>query len=570
MSLTFNPLSGMFDFTGSTGSFGTPQWQAPVATEADLPVGTFDSEVRVTQDTDYMWIWDLTTSRWINTGIKSASAGSTPNSSGYSLTYVNTAPNKRELRLVLQPANATNPGILSTVAQTISGDKTFNDDVFIDGQIDRATSGTMSIGGVNADTINIGHSSATVNIIGTVLSEQVTNLTVTDKLVTINSGGGAGSASNTGLEFEEAASITGYIKTSGDRNSINLKAPNTAGIATLTPGASGFTINGTEVKGPATATDNAVTRYDGTTGKLVQDSLVSIDDSGNLTATNFSGSSSGTNTGDVTVTDSSTVDFTLVGQNLTADVIQAGLNLNNLSGTLSIAKGGTNSTTALNNNRVMKSSGGSIVEAAAITANKALASDANGIPVATATTDTELGYVSGVTSAIQTQINGKQPLDSTLTALAAYNTNGLLTQTAADTFTGRTITPGSGISVSNGDGVAGNPSITNTLFTTGDVVQTAFTAIDNQSSAVDVTGFAFANGVVRGFKALMGIERASTYAEYEIRGIQKASSWELIQDYVGDDTGLVFTITNAGQLQYTSTSTGNTANVHFRAEVTSA
>lgn len=76
--------------------------------------------------------------------------------------------------------------------------------------------------------------------------------------------------------------------------------------------------------------------------------------------------------------------------------------------TLSVAKGGTNSGTALNNNRVIKSAGGAIVEAAAITANRALASDSNGIPVHTAVTDTELGYVSGVTSAIQTQFTGKQ------------------------------------------------------------------------------------------------------------------------------------------------------------------
>lgn len=53
-----------------------------------------------------------------------------------------------------------------------------------------------------------------------------------------------------------------------------------------------------------------------------------------------------------------------------------------------------------------------------------------------------------------------QTADTTLTALAAYNTNGLLTQTAADTFAGRTITGTSNeIDVSNGNGVSGNPTL---------------------------------------------------------------------------------------------------------------
>lgn len=42
----------------------------------------------------------------------------------------------------------------------------------------------------------------------------------------------------------------------------------------------------------------------------------------------------------------------------------------------------------------------------AVTASKAVATDSNGLPTASTTTATELGYVAGVTSAIQTQING--------------------------------------------------------------------------------------------------------------------------------------------------------------------
>lgn len=59
---------------------------------------------------------------------------------------------------------------------------------------------------------------------------------------------------------------------------------------------------------------------------------------------------------------------------------------------------------------------------------------------------------------------GIQAADAGLDALAAYNTNGILVQTAEDTFVGRSIVASTvagdqGISLVNGDGVSGNPTV---------------------------------------------------------------------------------------------------------------
>ncbi len=68
-----------------------------------------------------------------------------------------------------------------------------------------------------------------------------------------------------------------------------------------------------------------------------------------------------------------------------------------------------------NNYRVVTNGAAGVMEdAAAITAARALISDANGIPTHATTTATEIGYVNGVTSAIQTQLDAKQ-LRSVLT-----------------------------------------------------------------------------------------------------------------------------------------------------------
>lgn len=107
---------------------------------------------------------------------------------------------------------------------------------------------------------------------------------------------------------------------------------------------------------------------------------------------------------------------------------------------------------------------------------------------------------------------------------------------------------------------------------TGDIDETSFAAANNQSSAADVTGLAFANASVRAFEAQVSVTVDATsdlFASYKLYGIQKGASWEMSQTSVGDVTGFVFTITTAGQVQYTDSNyTGFvSATVKFRAQV---
>lgn len=84
---------------------------------------------------------------------------------------------------------------------------------------------------------------------------------------------------------------------------------------------------------------------------------------------------------------------------------------------------------------------------AAVTADRALVSDGSGFLSATSVTSTELGYVAGVTSAIQTQINGKLPTTLTTTGDVIYSSSGSTASRLAIGSSGEVLTVSGGVPV---------------------------------------------------------------------------------------------------------------------------
>jgi hypothetical protein len=109
----------------------------------------------------------------------------------------------------------------------------------------------------------------------------------------------------------------------------------------------------------------------------------------------------------------------------------------------------------------------------------------------------------------------------------------------------------------------------------GDLNERSATAGNNISSATNVLGYAFDNSIVRSFVSIASVGIVATagnlYAVYQLRGVQKENGWEMNSSFVGDNTGIIFTISTSGNVQYTSSNIPSWTNttLKFKADTTS-
>lgn len=108
-------------------------------------------------------------------------------------------------------------------------------------------------------------------------------------------------------------------------------------------------------------------------------------------------------------------------------------------------------------------------------------------------------------------------LDATLVSWAGFNTNGCLAQTAADTFTGRTLTGTSNrLTITNGDCVSGNPTFD---ISSSYVGQATITTLGTITTGVwNGTDVAFANIAQGSGLSVLGVTGSSTADVASIAG----------------------------------------------------
>jgi hypothetical protein len=134
-----------------------------------------------------------------------------------------------------------------------------------------------------------------------------------------------------------------------------------------------------------------------------------------------------------------------------------------------------------------------------------------------------------------------QGFDADLSAVAALSTNGIITRTGAGTAAVRSITGGTGITITNGDGVAGNITIAQTSYvssvqgnTGAVIVSVPVTSVQGNTGAVIVTNIG-GNAATASNIAYSGVQGVPTALSQFTNNLGNYGSFSNAASYVNCD-----------------------------------
>lgn len=161
MAFKMNIFTGTLDIVEGVST----TWLAPVATRASLPSGDSDGAVRVVLDEELAFQYDSGTDTWYAQRDNLTSFSNTSDPDGVTVEEITTigTPNIIDYEITLRAADSSNPGGVSTGAQNFAGDKTFDNDVIITG--DLTVNGITTT--INTATLDVEDANITINKNGT-------------------------------------------------------------------------------------------------------------------------------------------------------------------------------------------------------------------------------------------------------------------------------------------------------------------------------------------------------------------------------------------------------------------
>ena len=492
----YNCLTGQFDLVGGGGGGGGAiTWQSAVANQAALPSsGNTTGDARVAIDTGRIWVWNG--SAWVNTD------------SGYSLT---------DGQIFV--------GNSSNLATAVS------------------MSGAVTISNTGATTLSSGID-ATKIADGSVTSSEFQYLSgVTSDIQTQLNG-----KQSTGNYITD---LTGDVTASGPGSAAATIANNAVSNAKLANMAA------TTIKGNATGGSTSPSDLTGTQVTALLDNFTT---SLKGLAPASGGGTSNFLRADGTWTTPSGSGANTALSNLASVAINTNLNFDNTSPTISVttpSAGVPGRAISISSSAAGTGSdlnGGNIN----ITASSGRGSNGSAINLYVSPTGGASG--SGLSG---TRLSATLKMNQTANTLSMRDADGsgfsydfsipqTLTANRTLLFPDSSGTTGQVLST-NGSGTLSWASVPTA--STGDINQTSFSGANNQSSPANVTGLAFSNASVRSFEALVSVSVDATsdlFEQFRLNGIQRGADWVLGITSVGDASSVVFTITDAGQIQYTS------------------